>query len=452
MTPPPSSQKVPQPAYRSTTTPSLLSSPPPTSRTPPVGSRHYDANTVPYNAVEISNADVNELRSMVEHVTKAYREMKAATAGQYLQYNLLAMERSEQMKRMEVELEMKNKEVEVLQSQARRGNSTYTTPVMTDNYLMTISPSDQQHANLRNRCDVLEIQNEELRYRCDDIRAVMLENEAILKEENRRLTERIRENRKHVNMLRGSNGLIETTPYSAFATSNVPPRQRQDDFATPKTRRDDPVSQLLLADRVLSFEANTTPSTPTPGQARRTPTHHRAAHSLSSLPSTPAQARSVPVVACLQDAFHYPRQEHTPKAPQTAPQQTSHRRRLSRDSTISASEGEEEVNPEDVYLSSSSDSVREDIPESQASQEACKMLRKSTSFREGASARSSQRSEAATKSSGLLQTKLYGPIKKPGSGGAMKRKVTDLGSPINAKKSRIGGTHGLGIETWHTSV
>lgn len=100
-------------------------------------------------------------------------------------------------------------------------------------------------------------------------------------------------------------------------------------------------------------------------------------------------------------------------------------------------------------MSSSSVADHEDLPESQASQEARNMLRKSASFGKTSSARSSQRTEAVTKSSGLLQTKIYGPIKKVGGGGsAVKRKVTDGGSPISTKKARANTGVGLGIGSW----
>lgn len=409
-----------------------------------MASRTYDGAAVLFNATAVASASIEELRSMLDEVTKAYREAKTSTAHQYLQYNLLAMERSEQMNRMEVELEMKNKEVEVLQDQAKRGASAFPTPVMASARLVPMSPSDQQLANTRNRCNALEIQNEELRWHYEDLKALMAENQASYAEENRRLRERIRENRKHLNMLRQANG-IDSSPFSAFATPQAPVRHRPEHFVTPKARGEDAFSQLLLADQVLSQEANTTPSTPAPGQNRRGAFHQRAAHSLSSLPTTPAQARSVPASARMQEPLYTPRQPQTPHVPQTAPQQQYRQsRRVSRDSTISACDDDE------AYSSSSSRSDKDDIPESQASQEARNMLRQSTSFGKSGSAKSSQRSEAVAKSSGLLQTKLYGPIKKvaPMSTGAAKRKAADEVSPLSTKKARSGDAVGLGIGSW----
>lgn len=455
MTPPPSSQaphlatnySAPKEVVRTPTpTNSHLSSPPPTVKAP--SSTHPNMAT-PSAPELISHLSVEELREQLQDATIATREAKASAAHANLQLNLLRFEYNEAKQRMEVELEMKAKEVEVLRNQTPRFNNSLVTPVTPNPHSFALSPNDQQFVILRNRCTALEIENDNLKAQVEDLETHWKDKECDLLEENQRLRDRIRDNRRHINQIRQANGLPDASPSSIFATPRTAGRPTQpisSGQSHSKPRPDDQISALLLADQMLSQESNTTPSTPTPHQARRGPyAHHRGTHSLSSLPSTPLQARSVPQPPRAPALFQTPTTTRSPQVPQTAPA-PRHRRRESRDSTISASELEEgaETNPFDDNTSSVADPG--EVTESRASQEAANILRKSSSFGRTQTASSSQRSLDVPKTSGLLQSKLYGQVTKPGVGVAKRKPsaspVGSNGSPT--KKGRAGGV-GLGI-------
>ncbi|KAI9668777.1 MAG: hypothetical protein M1831_000846 [Alyxoria varia] len=464
MTPPPSSQlaqmppsvgpKSPTPAQSTQSAQSQLSSPPPTFFTFRKDGNVREPALQFFSEDQLVNADVEELRKMLNEISIQASESKKNAAHHTLQYRLLAMESSEAMNRMEVELQMSMKEVEVLQAQrtqqgkqGENNDPALATPVMSDKRLpsASMSPADHQLTALRDKCKLLEIENGELGDRYNDLKALMLEREKEAKEEITALRDRIRDNRKNFNRLRNANP--DGSPFSAVTTPRAPNSRepRGGHFATPMTGRtpgtggsrannaagSEPFAALLLADQVLnSQETATTPSTPTPhSRARKTPNtsnaHHRGSQSLSSLPTTPLQARSVPASARAgypgPQPFATPRQNQavprTPPMPMTAPQPkgqsrgtTQHyaqhgrapvikqqSRRRSRDSTISVSEDEGPEAPavlgnpyvlddseEDNQNKNTNQSAQhfardEPITESQASQEARSMLRKSAS-------------------------------------------------------------------------
>ena len=440
---------------------------------------------------------------MLTDTSAAHRTAKATAAHHSLQHALLSLEFSESMKRMQVELEMSHKEVEVLQAQAQRGNASITTPVQPGHRLSSKSPDDQRLTILRDRCKLLELENDDLVQRQENLKALMLERETQSQEEIERLKDRIRENRKHVNLLRHSSGNVEGSPFSSLNTPNIPTarKTRHENgsagrYTTPKARGTDaPFAALLLADQVLSQGAATSPSTPAPHPGNRQgggggSHHHRGSHSLSSLPSTPLQARSVPT-AIPHTPYYSLQKPRSPLAPQTAPPRSiqSTRRRESRDSTISASDLDVEDAAEqgpgyrsEGPLDDSGPEDHTEIPESQASQEARHMLKKSASrsFQDSSSSSFQQQQWArdmgsppsknsnstAKGGANLKQSKIQGKVTKPGLGiegvglGGSKRKVADRDVSAGSaghlekrgKRGRFGSEGvGLGIGGWASS-
>ena len=445
MTPPPSSQAPQLPASGTaakdpvrtpTPTHSHLSSPPPTVK----ATAHHNM-ALQANERQTSDMTVEELRERLEEVTMSARTAKASAAQATLQFNLLQIQYSEEVKRKDVELDMVRKEVEVLRNRTPRVHSSLITPTTPSLHPpVAFSPIEQQNDILRNRCIALELEIDDLKSRLEDAEDYHKDRERDLLEETRRLRERIRENRKHFNLIRQANGLPDASPSSISNTPRSVGTMKQTPssaFSTTKPRGDDAVSALLLADQVLSQEANSTPSTPTPHQSRRgVYHHHRGTHSLSSLPSTPLQARSVPQSARNQ-AFNTPAPIRYPPDPPTAPA-SYYRRRESRDSTISADDLDA-LQEDDAFSSQGPG----EVTMSQASQEAASMLRKSTSVGRG-SERSSQRTVEAPRSSGLLQTKLYGQVTKPKASGG-KRKPSGSPAASNASPTKRGRGEGVGL-------
>ncbi len=448
MTPPPSSQAQYvglHVARTPTPTQSHLSSPPPTIRAPPPQSS-FDPWPGLYTSEQLAKATMEELRSVISEISASYREARTTAAHQTLQYNLLRLESSEAMKRMQVELEMTQKEVEVLQTMQHRNAKGSTSTMVTPSSL-----NDQALNEMRSRCCMMEIEHEALLNRYRQARTLILEREATMMDEIERLRQRIRENRKHVNFLRQPNGLQDGATFSALETpQTVSTHQHRHIVSTPKARGDDTFAALLLADQVLSQEAATTPSTPILREAKRHQSGHaRGFDSVTSLPSTPQQAGSIPAN---HPYYTQPRTLHPPSPLGSIMQTPSNhlrRRRESRDSTISA---DDLSTHEDAYSSDEDERRDEDVPESQASQEAVNILRKS-SVRQAASTGTSL--SPAAKTSGLLQSKLYGLVKKSGverrAEGGGKRKFYDdasTGAERLTKKGKMSEGVGLGIGGW----
>lgn len=412
---------------------SHLSSPPPTVKPDSVGS-------------QLDDLSIEQLRSMLSQLTLALHEARSSAAHYKLQYELLALESSEASKRMAVELEMTQREVEVLQMAEQRRLNSVLSPESGPLGLGD-SPLDMGTSKvLTAKCHNLELENSSLHRRLKHARKLVVHREAEaadINEENDRLKRRIRENREHFNRLRRTSGMYDGTPRLDFESPQHPtPRVsniRGHASVTSTPRSEDTFAALLLADQVLRQETRLPPTTPTRSQSTKQRIGHtRGTHSLSSLPTTPNIARTGPGnYGNIRDPTRYA--TSADRVPQSAPQPrfkspTNLRRRESRDSTISASEP-----------GHAGDSTDEDeVPESQASQAASSMLRRSQDSRRNAAM------SGPGKSSGLLQSKLFGQVTKAGINRVeemAKRKasksVVDAESPT--KRGRHGGGLGLGI-------
>ncbi|KAK7554630.1 hypothetical protein IWX49DRAFT_575593 [Phyllosticta citricarpa] len=459
ITPPPSSQVAPVvPAMRTsvrTPTPPtpVLSSPPPTSRT----STQLSGPALSFTVEQINGATAEELRDMVGELLIALREARTSAAHHKLQYNMLSIDSAEAQNRMAVELAMAQREVEVLQqSDERRRNTTTTT---------CASPSASQdpavaQANfavlteMTRHLQVAQSENEELRGMLDQSKRVTEKREgeiASLLEQNERLRGRIRKNRDHLNGMLGD--VYEgNSPVSATGTPRYPttPRSRNRAHAVGDPGRERQAFEaLLLADQMLSGKTTTAPTTPNKSKGRMG--HTRGSQSLSSLPATPnrtsAPTGSQPTVAVPRTPPTFHAINHPPQTTSTAPV-SAPRRRESTDSTITASSVEDNVVNE-------SDKDTE-IIESQASQMASSMLRRTPQhFTSSASPHASQsHSQPQRSTSGSMQTKLFGHVKKPGVGRPSfekeKRSISGVedhhDGPSPAKRGRMAESGiGLGI-------
>lgn len=447
MTPPPSSQ-IPQLAPSAIRTPtpthSHLSSPPPTIRRAPLRSLG-DASFGMFSADHIENATEEELRLMVTEVTVAYRESRAAAAHHQLQYELFRMDRSELLIRMDVELAMAHKEVEVLQAAAQRRSP----PVLQCETPILSNDNDELLNTLRNQCQHLEAENETLRNRLRQAKTLILEREYDMNEESDRLRERISENRKHMNLLRQSNGTLEGLQQSVLGTPYLGQLRHATEIHPShipgsKAKGDQAFAALLLADQVLNHEAGTSPVTQSkrairtipPGPARRT------SQTTTSVPSTPVQPRSGPSSAVVPSQ-HF-RASRTREHPQLLipqlPPTPSYRRRESRDSTISASDG----GADDHAVHSKVERTAETYQRREGFHAPTKFV-----MRTPQTPKTQQ--SAAPQSTGLIQTKIYGRITKAGLNrseehGKRKLRQSDVvpGNHHN-KKGRMEEGVGLGI-------
>ncbi|KUJ20720.1 uncharacterized protein LY89DRAFT_682414 [Mollisia scopiformis] len=444
ITPPPSSQAPPRVAPRSITPDAsaagAMSSPPPTVN----GHKREVASAGP-NVEELAQYTKQELIEMVEkakaenHKLDAEASEARMSAAHYkLQYRLLTIESEEALKRMEVEHDITRREVEVLQGTGREStNIEYT-------------------QKLKAYCKSLEDDLYAAHRRIEKAKRLIESKEDQIvdaKEEIGRLHERIRQNREHINVLRSPGGPLHVGTPKAPATPHQ--YQRGTPRYTPSSNRQVryPASQdnqerfnaLLLAGSVLSQENNSAPSTPTIARRPdpRTPNkHNRGVQSLSSFPTTPGSGRPITANSTLLPAPEFSQNtERINVLAHNALQhmnQTEHRRRKSRDSTISASDHEEIVRATNASYREESD---EEVQESQASQSATEMLRADPRESFEVAASRTHTPVPGDKAKVNLQSKLFAPISK---GGAEKRKRDEEYGPV--KKARSDGEAiGLGI-------
>ena len=380
---------------------------------PPTTVRANAAGNLP-TPEHITRAGIEELRSIAQDLLLAVRDARMSAAHFKLQHNLLSIESQESAQRAEIEHQMTRREVEVLHAADHRHRATKSaTPHASQ------PPFQPQIDGLTRRCADLQADNEDLERRLRRAKK-LIESQAdrseLLLEENLLLKKRIRENREHFSRMKSQSPLY-ATPRNEFAT---PSRK-----SVPRFPDNGNIAALLAADQVLN-EAASVPSTPTKVGSSKTQGHARGAHSLSSLQSTPVRSR--PATA---DASFYsnPRLSYSAPQSQTVPE-SSERDRRDRDSTISVSDDEEAI-------------TDDDLPQSQASSLATNMLR-----RNPGSQPSPSQTASAERSSHLLQTKLFGAVKKAGldrTAASGKRK-SSFGEPdVAAKKTKLGEGVGLGI-------
>ncbi|KAF7879079.1 hypothetical protein EAF04_000279 [Stromatinia cepivora] len=460
MTPPPSSQmlnirhSIPIPRT-ATTSPSDLGSPLVTDL------NGIKAASIPgiarqLTAQEIADASAEEKTEMIQRLIadngkldNALRESRMEQAHYKLQNTLLTLESEEAIKHLEAEHELTRREVQVLKL-AYQGRAD------------PHAPSPEYVSKLKNICKSLETENKTIKRRLERAKKVIEAKEDQLeaaKDTNDRLTQRIRENREHVNNMRSPGRMfhISTPKLSTNSYPATPQQYRQTPHQTPVTggsvresreHGQEPGFAALLA--AAHQENNSAPSTPLIGQrpVPRTPInrHNRGVQSMSSLPTTPPSARPGTATSTLLPSAQFiphsaSRSAYANRTLNIPPRA---RRRESRDSTISA-EDVEEFNHSgfEGRGRGRGRGEREEIQESRAAQSASEMLRADPreSF-EFAASRINTPNPVTAKSE-LLQSKIWASVTKPVT---EKRKRDDhYGIDHSNKKPRATEPIGLGI-------
>lgn len=383
---------------------------------------------------------------MVHDLTSTLRDVRLSAAHHKLQYNMAVMESQESASRMAVELAMAQREIDVLQKAEEKRRNEVVKPEETYQDLPTVAANAIVMAEMNRQIQLLQNENEELRDLYDQQKRFTEHREgelAGLREENDRLKSRIRKNRDHIAPYLPYLEQMGDSPRSTFGTPHATPRNkanRASALPDESSRGQSNFEALLLADKMLSQETATAPSTPARSHVPRSRFGHtRGAQSMSSLPQTP-RGRSAHV------PMEIPRTPTTFAAvniPQSAPpahyQQGAslakaiHGRRESSNSTITASS----VDEEEAYT----DREDEEVTESQASQLATSMLRRAPS--------SSKRTTAPSSQSNLVQSKIFGQVKKghglTRSAELEKKRQLSEHHVSPTKRGRIDGGVGLGI-------
>lgn len=425
MTPPPSTQVPGAPLRRSRSrsrSNSLAGPPPDLEKTLRAA---YGASENLPTGEEIDKASEQDLRSIAKELLAVAQESRMSSLHFKLQNSLLSFSSNEAIKRAEVEQQLARREVEILQSSEYR-NRQGPAEIKP---LQPVSNAELELALRRNQ--ELERSHDALDRRFRRAKR-LIEQEKVksdfLNEENKRLKDRIFANRQHLSQMI-ENGSMAFSPHAEPQTprrgtvSHNPhanqhvAREENDGFAT-----------LLAAGRVLSNRDSASGASSPEHHHHHHHHHHQYSNGdmySSSYPRTPARSQAV----------------YTPMGHSRDEQQ-----RFDRDSTISASDAEE-----------AETEGEEQVPNSQASTLATSMLR----HNRGSTRRQQSQSQSATsapKSSTLLQTKLFGQVKKPGAeqqqqhqqqpSSGLKRKASMGEKNMSSKKSRAPANVGLGIDTW----
>lgn len=369
---------------------------------------------------------------MAQELSHAVAEARMLAAHYKLQYNFLTIESQESAQRADIEHQMTRREVEVLQS-AQHNRSVHSAAL--HNIMQPLAQS--QIDALSRTCKDLEEERDELDHKLRNAKAVieqLMDRAELLDEENLMLKKRIRENREHFNEMRRSPAFhnLALTSRNDFATPQRKPVPQFAESARPhdSSRNQDPFAALLAADQMLNSEAASLPATPTKSHSTGfRHGHNRGAFSLSSLQTTPVQARVVTVGETdnRNKGSIIQRLANSAPTTQLAGLQESRDHR-DRDSTISVSD-EEAV-------------TDEDLPQSQASSLAASMLRRNPGSQD-----SPRIPEKAEMSSKALQTKIFGQVKKAG---IERKRHASFGQADGMKKTKLAEGVGLGIGTWGT--
>ncbi|KAL2803222.1 hypothetical protein BJX63DRAFT_412653 [Aspergillus granulosus] len=411
MTPPPSTQIPGAPLRRSRSRSSSYLAPSPDIEETLCAA--YGASENLPTADDIDSASETKLRAIAKELLGVARESRVSALHFKLQYGLLEFRSNVAIQRAEVEHKLARREAEILQSTEYRNRQIPPETVPTPQ----ISNVELELAIKRNQ--ELEKVNATLDRRLRRAKKLIEQEKDksdLLREENQALKKRIRENREHFSRM------IEHGPMSPSpqAGAQTPHRRSLPQFVdngdnVHRSDSNNPFAALLAADRVLNRESSSVTSTPNRHRAHRHHSHGhvRGSHSLSSLPMTPAQMQK------LHQESHY-----------ATPGRDSSDENRDRDSTISASDIEEAE-------------TEEDVPASHAGSLATSMLRRNPS---GIQRDVRSAAGAVPRLSTLLQTKLFGQVRKAGVErplSTLKRKASFDGG--SSKKTKAEEQVGLGI-------
>uniref|UniRef100_A0A093UX92 Uncharacterized protein n=1 Tax=Talaromyces marneffei PM1 TaxID=1077442 RepID=A0A093UX92_TALMA len=403
MTPPPSSQTRAPPRRRSRSGSGsrvvVPASPPNESLEKSLYAAYGAAENLP-TAEDIDAADELQVRKIAKDLLSIAQEARMSALHFKLQNSLLSFTSNEAIKRAEVEQQLARREVEILQSseyQNRRAIPHSQTP--------QICPSPKSEASLK-RIAELENINVRLEERLSNAKKLIQEkidegnnkNESLI-EENRLLKKRIRDNREHLTMFLDA-GSLSPASRAEFSTPQRKAQPRMFDSARTHTSSrggsHDAFATLLAADRVL--HGDSTNVSPNRNRQHRNGhiggAHVRGAHSMSSLPVTPQRYTHIHESQYITPGS---RTHEDARKDTFDPEDNRH----DRDSTISVSDADEVV-------------TDEDIPASQASSRATGMLRRLPELSQEPSKQQQSARSNIGKSSTLLQTKLFGQVRKAG--------------------------------------
>ncbi|KAK5708928.1 hypothetical protein LTR17_020256 [Elasticomyces elasticus] len=424
--------KPPTRSTRASKTPTPPISPPPTIEAAAAPPKPLTTTMTP---TEISTASPETLRAQITSLQRQLQETKTTTSAHHtLQLHMLAQESSAALERLAVEARMERHENEIIHLSSQRHAKAVEKqqPSLPEG---CIAVNRDLYLRMGNEIRELRDANQSWREAHAGLERVVGRQESEIASLGDKVTlmrERIRENREHLNRVRGAGNNNISTPSRASL------------YGTPQ--RSQGLEALLQASEMTGLQ---------PQSKRKAGGHTRNTHSLSSLPPTTPQ-RKPPGPPPM--AFMTPSNRRTvAKVPATAPMpRTSalrtptnvysqpvlpipQRERAGSDGTVSASDSDDEIVGDGMggegedseaetdilgHGDAADDAV--EINESRASQAASQMLRASQQDDSG------MKTSFASSGEALRQTKLFGAITK----GNVQQAGVGLEGGLAAKRKR----------------
>jgi len=198
----------------------------------------------------VQKAQPDELRAIVASLMPLLQEARSDAAHHKLQYQMLAIETTETMERIQVEMNMAQRETDLLKI-----NDPVGRPILPA--IQEPDPSIRRvHTDIWNamleETQNLKSQNAQLEQSLSQHKRMVVQQESEIATLNDRITlyrERLRENRSHLNRYRRAAGYPES-PYKSSPW-------------TTRDRDQPPFAALLHASDLMSGRSPATPQTPT---------------------------------------------------------------------------------------------------------------------------------------------------------------------------------------------
>jgi hypothetical protein len=225
----------------------------------------------------VQQAQPDELRAIIGSLMPLLQEARTDAAHHKLQYRMLAIETTEAMERIQVEMDMAQRETDLLKT----NNPVEPRILHAD---QEPDPSIRRvHADIWDamvqETQSLKSQNAQLEQLVSQHKRMIVQQESEIATLNDRITlyrERLRENRSHLNRYRRAAGYPES-PYKSSPH-------------TARERDQPPFAALLQASDLMSGRSPTTPRTP---RTPQTPPRRRRAASITPMPyQTPQTIQS----------------------------------------------------------------------------------------------------------------------------------------------------------------
>lgn len=202
------------------------------------------------SAEYVQQAQPDELRAIVASLMPLLQEARTDAAHHKLQYQMLAIETNEAMERIQVEMDMTQRETDLLKSNDPVERPAVRASQDSDPSIRRIH-TDIWNAMLE-ETKSLKSQNAQLEQVVSQHKRMIVQQESEIATLNDRITlyrERLRENRSHLNRYRRAAGYPES-PYKSSPW-------------TTRERDQPPFAALLQASDLMSGRSPATPQTPT---------------------------------------------------------------------------------------------------------------------------------------------------------------------------------------------